>query len=393
MAENTISAPQFDFGVENSEVLGNLKQAEAFLSETALPEEDPEKLQKITPKEEEEEVEAKEKKPTKKTVEKKPSAMEVAESFLSDKEEEGNEEEEEIPAKVENKEKPESNQFETFSKELYSLNVLSQDDEEEPVLAKSGQELLALLNKEKQKGAIAWLDNFLEQHGEDRRELFEAIFIKGADPKEYLPVYNQVAALEGIDLEQEANQEKVVREFYKRAGIPEEKIPTKIQKLKDIAELENEAKDFHPQLVQQDKERAKKIEEESQARLEQQAVIDTTYKEALVSKLQEKLKQKEFDGIPINQKLVQEAFDALYTKKWKLSDGQLITDFDKLILETKKPENIEKRIKIMLLEKTGWDFSKIEKKAISKKSEELFQSLAHKDAKNKQQKTPDNTGW
>lgn len=391
MPENNI-APTFDFGVENSEVLGNLKEAEAFLSETVIPDEDPNKLEKVDPPKEDEEEEGEgKKKPIKKPVEKKVSAMEVADKFLSEEDVEDPAPEDKTPLKK--TEEPEGNQFEIFSKELYTLNVLSQDEEGDPILAKSGQELLSLLNKEKQKGAVAWLDNFLEQHGEDRRQLFDDIFIKGVDPKEYLPVYNQAEAIKGLDLEQEVNQEKVVREFYKRAGIPEEKIPAKIQRLKDISELENEAKDFHPQLVQQDEERVKKIAEDSEAKLQQQSQIDAIYKESLVTKLNEKVKLKDFDGIPINQKLIQEAFDALYTKKWKLSDGQLITDFDKLILETKKPENIEKRIKIMLLEKTGWDFSKIEKKAVSKKSEELFQSLAHKDVKNKQKTPVDNTGW
>lgn len=396
MADTIIEAPIFDLGITNSEVMGNLKDAEAFLSESATPDADPEKLEKATKEDLEKKLPV-EKKPENKEEDKKEekSAAQLAEEFFSDGEkEEEEEEQEEKETKAEKKEEAD-NQFESFSKELYKLNVLTQEGEDEPTFAKTGEDLLALLNREKQKGGIQWVEQFLEQHGEDRRELFDAIFIKGVDPKEYLPVYNQAQSLEALDLTQEKNQEKVVREFYKRANVSEEKIDTKIQRLKDIAELQSEAEDFHPQLLEQDKQKAADVAEAAEELNKNKAAIEQIYKDSLVKVLQEKGKGKDMDGIPVSQKLLQEAYDSLVTKKWKLADGSLLTDFDKFILETKKPENVEKRLKIALLEKIGWDFSKIQTKAISNKSTELFQSLAQKDIKNKQQqkKSPEPSGW
>lgn len=395
MADTIIEAPIFDLGITNSEVMGNLKDAEAFLSESATPDADPEKLEKATKEDLEKKLPV-EKKPENKEEDKKEekSAAQLAEEFFSDGEKEEEEEQEEKETKAEKKEEAD-NQFESFSKELYKLNVLTQEGEDEPTFAKTGEDLLALLNREKQKGGIQWVEQFLEQHGEDRRELFDAIFIKGVDPKEYLPVYNQAQSLEALDLTQEKNQEKVVREFYKRANVSEEKIDTKIQRLKDIAELQSEAEDFHPQLLEQDKQKAADVAEAAEELNKNKAAIEQIYKDSLVKVLQEKGKGKDMDGIPVSQKLLQEAYDSLVTKKWKLADGSLLTDFDKFILETKKPENVEKRLKIALLEKIGWDFSKIQTKAISNKSTELFQSLAQKDIKNKQQqkKSPEPSGW
>jgi len=397
MPDNSIEISPFDLGIENSEVFGDLKQAEAFLSETATPDVAPEKLEKV-----EEEVETKT--PGKKTPEKTPekeedkgkSGTEIIDEFFGGKKEEKAEEEEEIAEEKDKEEEiVDGNQFETFSEELYKLNVLTTDEDEEPVFAKTGEDLLALLNKEKQKGGIQWIENFLEQHGEDRRELFDAIFIKGVDPKEYLPAYNEAQALENLDLTQEKNQEKVVREFYKRAKVSEEKIDAKIQRLKDIAELQSEAEDFHPQLLEQDKQKAEDIALAADELNKNKAAIEQIYKDSLIKLIQEKGKAKDIDGLPISPKTTQEAFDFLVTKKWKLADGSLLTDFDKFILETKKPENIEKRLKIALLEKVGWDFSKIQTKAISNKSGQLFNSLAQKEVKQKQQekKSPEHSGW
>lgn len=411
MADTTMEVPQFDLGITNSEVLGNLKDAEAFLSDSAAPDADADDLEKATEEDVKKSTEKKveKKAPAKKGEEKeeedeegkekKKSAAEyVNEFFGGDEEEDEEEEEEEIEEDEKDKKKEEEtedNQFETFSKELYKLNVLSADEDEEPVFAKTGQDLLDLLNKEKQKGGIQWVENFLEQHGEDRRELFDAIFIKGVDPKEYLPVYNQAQSLENLNLEEEKNQEKVVREFYKRAGIADEKIDAKIQRLKDIAELQSEAEDFHPQLVSQDKQKAEEIAEAAEQQNKNKLAIETLYRDSLINVIKEKGKGKDIDGLPISGKVTQEAFDFLVTKKWKLPDGSLLTDFDKFILETKKPENVEKRLKIALLEKIGWDFSKIQVKAISNKSTQLFESLTHKDTKTKQQtkKSPESSGW
>lgn len=402
MPDNSIEISSFDLGIENSEVFGDLKQAEAFLSETATPDIAPEKLEKI-----EEEVETKT--PGKKTPEKTPekeedkgkSGTEIIDEFFGGKKEEKADEEEEIVEEKDKEEKDkeeeivDGNQFETFSEELYKLNVLTTDEDEEPVFAKTGEDLLALLNKEKQKGGIQWIENFLEQHGEDRRELFDAIFIKGVDPKEYLPAYNEAQALENLDLTQEKNQEKVVREFYKRAKVSEEKIDAKIQRLKDIAELQSEAEDFHPQLLEQDKQKAQDIALAADELNKNKAAIEQIYKDSLIKLIQEKGKAKDIDGLPISPKTTQAAYDFLVTKKWKLADGSLLTDFDKFILETKKPENIEKRLKIALLEEVGWDFSKIQTKAISNKSGQLFNSLAQKEVKQKQQekKSPEHSGW
>lgn len=407
MADETIAVPSFDLGISNSETFGDLKAAEAFLNDTAIKVKEGEELEEI---DEEEETPPVKKKPSAKKEEKKPSAVELAEKFLNDEEDPDEEEEEEddeeaqpagktkTPAPKEKEEDtPEdSNSFESFSKELYTLNVLSTEEGEEPVIAKTGEELLELLNKEKQKGAIAWLDNFLEQHGEDRRELFEAIFIKGADPKEYLPVYNQTESLKDLDLENEANQEKVMREFYRRAGVAEEKIAAKIQRLKDTADLQSEAEEFHPQLVAQDEQKLKDIADAAEQELRIKNQIEETYKNSLMKLISEKAKGKDYDGIPINPKAVQASFDALYTKKWKTADGQLLTDFDKIILESKKPENVDKRLKFMLLEQIGWDFSKIEKKAISKESNQLFNSLVKQKDKEKTKEKNKQTfseGW
>lgn len=279
------------------------------------------------------------------------------------------------------------NQFEVLSKELYTLGVFNPEFDEEgnevPVIAKSGQEFKELFESQIQSGMYAMLENHLSRFGEDRLQLFDAIFTKGVDPKQYLPTYNQVQDLKNISLDDESAQELVVREFYKRAGLSDEKINTKIQRLKDTAELQGDAEEFHPQLVAQDEAKLKKQEEDREQELKMEEQRDAAYKASIVKILSEKIKAKDFDGISVNDKVARETFDFLYNKKWKGSDGKKFTDFDKFILELNKPENHALKVKVGLLAKQNFDLSKVQKKAVSEESSELFKELASKKKKAK----------
>lgn len=279
------------------------------------------------------------------------------------------------------------NQFEVLSKELYTLGVFNpefdEDGQEVPVIAKSGQEFKELFESQIQTGMYAMLENHLSRFGEDRLQLFDAIFTKGVDPKQYLPTYNQVQDLKSLSLDDESAQELVVREFYKRAGLSDEKVNAKIQRLKDTAELQGDAEEFHPQLVAQDEAKLKKQEEDRENEIKMEEQRDAAYKASIVKILSEKIKAKDFDGISVNDKVARETFDFLYNKKWKGADGKKFTDFDKFILELNKPENHALKVKVGLLAKQNFDLSKVQKKAVSEESSELFKELAQKKKKAK----------
>jgi hypothetical protein len=386
--KNIDTSEAFDFGIVDTSVMGNVKAVDAFLSDTVLPDDDKEL----------EDVDEEEKPPTKKeAVAKKaketPSKSVVkkvedplkktAEEILfeeKDEEDEEDKEEEEKEEKDEDKEESkEGNDFETLSKDLISLGVFTQEEDE--ALPKTGPELLAKFNAEKQKGATQWLDGFLGRFGDDRKDLFEAIFVNGVDPQEYLPVFAEVQNLESLDLSKEENQERVYREFYRRLKFSPENIDKKLQKAKDYGDLEEESKNYHAQIVAQDKEVLADQEASRAAKIQADARADAEYKSSIQKVLQDKLKTKEFNGIPLTPDLVNKAFDLLYTKRYKTADGQLLTEFDKFILETKRPENLEKRIQLALLKLTDFDFSKIAKRAVSKETNELFNQFAQQKAK------------
>lgn len=277
-------------------------------------------------------------------------------------------------------------QFEVLSKELYNIGVFAPDvdpdtNEEITHVAKTPEEFKKLFEYQKQTGVYAMLDNHLSKFGQDRLELFNAIFEKGVEPKDYLPIYNEIESLENLSLDTEANQEKIVREAYKRSGLADDKVENKIKRLKDISELQAEAEDLKTMLVEQDKKALKKQEEDKAAILKNEEAKDAQYKASLVKILNERVAAKEFDGIPVTQVVAQKTYDFLYNKKWQDANGKKFTDFDKFVLELNKPENHALKVKAGLLFQSNLDLTKVQKKAVSSESSELFRELTSKKTK------------
>ncbi len=274
---------------------------------------------------------------------------------------------------------------------------LGEEDEqgvESITLAKTPEEFKDLFENQMASGMRKQLQNFLvNKHGDSGLEAFEAIYVNGIDPREYFSVSTEIEDLENINIEDEDAQEQIVREFYRRNNIPEEKIDKKIKSLKDTANLQSDAEDLLPQLIEQNKQILRDKENQLKAKAQEESQKDNIYKSSVTKILQEKLKEKEFDGLPLNDKSAQAAFDFLYNKKWVAPNGEKLTDFDVFILESKKPENISDRIKIALLKQNNFDFSKIEKKAASKQAVKYFASFAEKKSGEKKKETVEENSW
>lgn len=291
----------------------------------------------------------------------------------TDNQEDSNDDDEE-----EGEQAPES-QFTALSKDLFKLGVFSKDEDEEDTPISTPEEFLERFNAEKKKGAIEIVDNFIGQFGEDYQKAFDAIFVKGVNPKDYFGTFNQIQSFAEMDLTQENNQVAVIKQALTDQGFEPEDVTTEIERLKNYGDLETVATKHHKVLIKKEAQKLQQIEQQKEAQLQQQQAIKQQYLQNVNQVLQDKLKAKEFDGIPINTKLAGELQDFLVTDKYKTASGETLTDFDRTILELKRPENHEKKVKIALLMKIlekDPTLSTIQKTGITKKSNELFGEVA-----------------
>jgi hypothetical protein len=162
-------------------------------------------------------------------------------------------------------------------------------------------------------------------------------------------------------------------------GFEEEDIESEIDRLKNYGDLETVSQKHHKILVKKDTARLAQIEEDSQKELQNKAAIRNQYITNVQSILADKVKNKEFDGIPLNPKLAGELQDFLLVDKWKTASGETLSDFDRTILEMKRPENHAMKVKMALLLKLlekDPTLSTIQRTGVTKKTDELFADVA-----------------
>jgi len=399
MAENLDTPQSFgNFGIENTMEMG-MGNAE-LLNDLMSPDtasSSPDDIKEITTEESTPKEAPKKAKSIGETMEEAPEKKEETsiQDFLLG-EDDDEEEEEESPKKVEKKEavateesedeEPEVSKFGALANDLFKLGVFSkdEDDDDEDVTISTPEEFLERFQAEKKKGAIEVVNNFIGQFGEDYQQAFDAIFVKGVDPKEYFGTYNNITSFAELDLSEERNQISVLKQALNDQGFEAEDIETEIERLKNYGDLETVAAKHHKVLVKKEAAKLQQLEQQSQKELQQKAAIRNQYIQNVQAVLQDKVKAKEFDGIPINPKLAAELQDFLLVDKYKTTSGETITDFDKSILELKRPENHEMKVKVALLLKIlekDPTLSTIQKNGISKKSNELFGEVARQVSK------------
>ena len=281
---------------------------------------------------------------------------------------------------------PEGTQFTALANDLYKLGVFTNDEDEDQQPISTAEEFLERFNEEKKKGAIETVNNFIGQFGEDYQEAFEAIFVKGVNPKEYFGTYNEIVSFAEMDLSNESNQTKILKQALSDQGFDPEDVETEVERLKNYGDLETVAAKHHKVLVKKEAAKLQQMEAKSEAELQQKAQIRNQYINNVQTILQEKVKTKEFDGIPINSKLAGELQDFLLVDKWKTPSGETLTDFDRAILDMKRPENHAMKVKLGLLMKMlekDPTLSTIQRTGVTKQSNQLFGEVARQVSKAK----------
>jgi hypothetical protein len=398
MADN-LDTPSFgNFGIEDTMEMGigNTQLLDDLFSpETST--EDPDKLETIVKTADEPQAPKKpEVSKGKEVVQKldgeEPTQQDVLKNFLGDDDDEEETEDDVVtapaPAKAEAEEEEDDDvaesPFVSLSKDLFKLGVFTQDDDEEDAVIETPEQFLEKFNAEKKKGAIEIVDNFIGQFGEDYQKAFDAIFVKGVDPKDYFGVYNNVVSFAELDLSNEDNQVRVIKQALTDQGFDTEDVTTEIERLRNYGDLETVASKHHKVLVKKEAAKLQQIEQQAEQQLQQKAMVRNQYIQNVQSVLQDKLKTKEFDGIPLNPKLASELQDFLLVDKYKTPSGETLTDFDKTILELKRPENHATKVKVGLLLKIlekDPTLSTIQRTGVTKKSTQLFEEVARQTSK------------
>lgn len=384
--ENTL-----EMGAGNSELLNDLLAPETSTSS-------PDGISPII-KEVEEPVVTKKVTTTTEETTKEPEKEKSIEDFLY----KGTDDEDETPAPetteenksdapLEEGEPETSSKFQALANDLVNLGVFSKEEGEGDITISSPEEFLERFQSEKKKGAIEVVNNFIGQFGEDYQQAFQAIYVKGVDPKQYFTTYNNIASFSDLDLTKEDNQVKVIKQALSDQGFEPDDIETEVERLRNYGDLETVSARHHKVLIKKEATKLQELEHKAEQELQQKALIRNQYISNVQAVLEDKIKAKDFDGIPINPKLANEVQEFLLVDKYKTASGETLTDFDKTILELKRPENHAMKVKVALLLKMlekDPTLSSIQKAGVTKKSNQLFNEVARQVEKSPAKSRPD----
>lgn len=378
-----------EMGLGNAELLNDLMSPETSTSS-------PDEIKDINAPEPEKKAPETKKEEASKEQPKEDASKNIHDFLTGDEEEEDSEEEAPKPAaqkkaptqqtdtqEDESEEEEQTTQFGALAKDLFKLGVFS-SEEEEDVNISTPEEFLERFQEEKKKGAVEMVNNFIGQFGDDYQQAFDAIFVKGVSPKEYFSTYNNIESFSDMDLSEESNQVAVIKQALADQGFETDDINSEVERLKNYGDLETVATKHHKVLVKKEAQKLANLEQKAQVELQQKQAVKNQYIQNVQGVLQDKLKTKEFDGIPINPKLASELQEFLLVDKYKTASGETLTDFDKTILELKRPENHTLKVKVGLLLKIlekDPTLSTIQKTGITKKSNELFGEVARQVSK------------
>jgi len=305
------------------------------------------------------------------------------EGKVNETDDEGSEEEKKVDGQqTSNENEEEANIFTSITKELITQGLFSQDEDEEgnPIEPEvsTPEEFLQRFQVESRRQAADIIDKFLDRFGDDYKEMFENVFVRGVPPSEYLSRFSKIEGIKDLDLKDEGNQERIVRELYRSEGRSAEYIEKRITQLKNYSDLPDEATEAQRILVEREQKAIDTAAQTKQQEILKKQEIRNNYLSSVHRILQDKLKNKEFDGIPVDKKLADETFAYITQEKYQTADRQLLTEFDKDILDLARPENHSLKVKMAILlqmAKTDPQLSKLAKRAVSKESNKLFQGL------------------
>lgn len=278
----------------------------------------------------------------------------------------------------------EANMFSVLAKDLVDHGIFTLDDDEEEVEVETPEDLLARFQYESRKQVQQTLQKYIGRFGEDYQDMFNSVYVNGVSPRDYLSRYAKIVDVSEMDIEDDANQEKIVREMYRMEGRSSEYIEKQVSRLRSYGDLGEEAKEAKRILIERQQSELENLEIKKAEDLRRKQAIKQEFFENISTVLNDKIKTKDFDGIPVNANFARSTFDYLTKDRYQTKGGELLTEFDKDILDLNRPDKHDVKVKLamlMLLLKEDPKLSKLAARAVSKETNELFKGIKQKAGK------------
>jgi hypothetical protein len=274
------------------------------------------------------------------------------------------------------------NYFETFGKGLIKAGMLElEEGEDAEKLEWTEETFLSKMEQTIEKKAWDTLESLaMETYGEAGVKLVEDLFINKVPVNQYLSMFRNEEIVANIDLDNELNQERVVRLYLAKTGMEEEEIEDQVAYAKDNERLNSYAKKYHGKLLERMEYERQSLAQENAARVEEARLKEQERQQQYATVLEKSIKEGAIEGYPINENSAGELFDFVLAKSVQLPNGQKISEFE-YKLAVMRQEDPSKFLAVARLVQNNLDLTPIKQRGVSEETNSIFNELRTKTKK------------
>ena len=271
------------------------------------------------------------------------------------------------------------NYFEVFGKGLAKAGMLNLEEGEN--VEWSEETFLSKMDETIEKRAWDTLEGLaMETYGDAGVKLVEDIFINKAPIQQYLQMFANEQVVENVDLNDVANQERVVRLYLAKTGMDEDEIEDQVTFAVNNDRLGSYAQKYHGKLVERLNQEKDALVETSRQQVLAQRQRDEEREQSYASVLEKSIKTGEIEGYPINDKTANDLFSFVLDKPHQLPNGQRITEFEYKLARMRQ-EDPSKFLALARLVQNDLDLTPVKQKGVSEETNSIFNDLKTKTKK------------
>lgn len=175
-----------------------------------------------------------------------------------------------------------------------SVDDLDENELVEPFVDLFAEELGWDLDDENKPKNIEELVEFMSsviesnskpKYSSEVSQKFDEFVANGGDPKKFFDKVYGGLDTSKLDLKNEEHQKQIIRELYRRKGFSESKIEKNIQRISDMDELEEEAKDAYSEIEEMREAERESVVEEQRIAKEKEEKARMQFVETVESKI------------------------------------------------------------------------------------------------------------
>jgi len=271
------------------------------------------------------------------------------------------------------------NYFEVFGKGLAKAGMLNLEEGEN--VEWSEETFLSKMDETIEKRAWDTLEGLaMETYGDAGVKLVEDLFINKAPIQQYLQMFANEQVVENVDLNDVANQERVVRLYLAKTGMDEDEIEDQVTFAVNNDRLGSYAQKYHGKLVERLNQEKDALVETSRQQVLAQRQRDEEREQSYASVLEKSIKTGEIEGYPINDKTANDLFSFVLDKPHQLPNGQRITEFEYKLARMRQ-EDPSKFLALARLVQNDLDLTPVKQKGVSEETNSIFNDLKTKTKK------------